>query len=241
MLERREIGKPMYAIGRYGHGGRPGYQQEWRHVPELAGGGELLDQGIHLIDLSRWFLGEFSEVTGFVGDYFWGARGAAGNTRVEDNAFLLLRSAEGSVASLQASWTQWKNMFSFEVYGEDGFLQIHGLGGSYGAEKLTLGRRPSQGGAPDTREVDLSTGKFIGLQDEVWALEWQAFVNEVLGSDNPENHASAVKPASALDAWEALRIVEAAYAASRDASVVALAGRSETHLDKASITVWPAL
>jgi predicted dehydrogenase len=240
LLERGEIGKPMYAIGRYGHGGRPGYEQEWRHVPELAGGGELLDQGVHLIDLSRCFFGEFSEVTGFVGDYFWGARGAGGNGGVEDNAFLLLRSAEGTVASLQASWTQWKNMFSFEVYGEDGFLHAHGLGGSYGQEKLLLGRRSSQGGAPDTSEIDLSAGSSSEPQDDVWALEWQAFVNEVLGRDNPEDHASTIKPASALDAWEALRIVEAAYGASKSASVIPLA-RPATPRGKALITVRPAI
>jgi predicted dehydrogenase len=231
-LAAGEIGKPMYLIGRYGHGGRPGYEQEWRHVPDLAGGGELLDQGIHLIDLSRWFLGEFAEVAGFSGNYFWGSRDAARNGGLEDNAFLLLRSAKGRVASLQASWTQWKNLFSFEVYGENGSLHVQGLGGSYGQEKLLVSRRRAQGGAPDTREIDIRAGRTPASQDDVWTLEWQAFVNEVSSRGNGESRASAAKPASAMDAWEALRIVEASYAASRTASAVPLQRLSNAQFDK---------
>ena len=237
LLRNGEIGRPMYLIGRYGHGGRPGYEQEWRHVPDLAGGGELLDQGVHLIDLSRWFLGEFSEVAGFVSNCFWGARDAAGKGDVEDNAFLLLRSAEGKVASLQASWTQWKNLFSLEVYGENGFLQVHGLGGSYGEEKLVLGHRRPQGGAPDTREINLRAGTSPDSQDEVWRIEWQAFVAEIQGRDNSGNHASGIKPASAIDAWEALRIVEAAYVASRTALAVSLPHVSTTEVGKTLVAV----
>ena len=108
--------------------------------------------------MSRWFLGEFEDITGFVGNYFWGLKDAGARSGVDDNAFLLLRSAEGCVASLQASWTQWKNLFSLDVYGEDGFLQVHGLGGSYGEEKLVLGRRRPQGGPPEVQEVDLQPG-----------------------------------------------------------------------------------
>jgi predicted dehydrogenase len=110
-----EIGRPMYVLGRYGHGGRPGYGQEWRAQRDLAGGGELLDPGVHLIDLSRWFLGEFVQVTGLVDTYFWRRDPPAEGDPLEDNAFLLLRSADGYVGSLQASWTQWKNHFGFEV------------------------------------------------------------------------------------------------------------------------------
>ncbi len=228
LLVEGEIGKPMYLIARYGHGGRPGYEQEWRHATDLAGGGELLDQGIHLIDLSRWFLGEFAEVTGFVGNYFWGLRDAAAGSGIEDNAFLQLRSAEGRVASLQASWTQWKNLFSLEVYGENGFLEVHGLGGSYGEEKLVIGHRRSQGGAPDLQRIDLHAGRTQESSGDVWGLEWHAFVSEVMDPGNAEQRPPGARSASAVDAWEALRIVEAAYAASRNASAVSLPGASTT-------------
>lgn len=232
LLRDGEIGKPMYLIARYGHGGRPGYEQEWRHEPDLAGGGELLDQGIHLIDLSRWFLGEFIEVAGFVGNYFWGLRDGMAGVGVEDNAFIELRSAQGRVASLQASWTQWKNLFSLEVYGEDGFLEVQGLGGSYGEEKLVVGHRRSEGGAPDLQVIDLHPGRAPGSQDDVWALEWQAFVNEVMDRHNSEPCPRGARPASAVDAWQALRVVDAAYAASRSASAISLAPASKTNSDE---------
>jgi predicted dehydrogenase len=112
-------------------------------------------------------------------------------------------------------------------------VQAQGLGGSYGAEKLMVGHRRAQGGAPDTQEIDLRAGTKEESQDDVWAIEWQAFVNEVLEQDNPENHNPAIKPASAIDAWEALRIVEAAYAASRTASAVPLVRPATQHSDKA--------
>ena len=95
--------------------------------------GEMLDQGVHLIDLSRWFAGDFVEVQGRVERYFW-------DWPVEDNGFAMLRTASGCVAWLQASCTEWKNLFSFEIYGRHAKLQVDGLGGSYGTERLTFYR-----------------------------------------------------------------------------------------------------
>ena len=92
------IGPISHVRGRYGHGGRPGYDREWRADPEIAGGGEMLDQGVHLIDLSRWFCGDFAEVAGHVGTYFW-------QMPVEDNGFALLRDgpADRSPGCTQAA------------------------------------------------------------------------------------------------------------------------------------------
>jgi predicted dehydrogenase len=137
------VGPLLYARARYGHGGRPGYDREWRADPAVAGGGELLDQGVHLIDLARWFLGDFTEVRGHVGTFFW-------KMPVEDNGFLCLRTAEGRVAWLHASCTEWKNLFSFELFGRDGKLQVDGLGGSYGVERLTHYRMLPPMGPPET-------------------------------------------------------------------------------------------
>ena len=103
------IGKIMYLRARYGHGGRPGYEKEWRAKLSVSGGGELIDQGSHLIDLSRLFLGEFNKVKGFINTYFW-------KMSVEDNAFLILKTYSNKIAFLHASWTEWKNMFSFEIF-----------------------------------------------------------------------------------------------------------------------------
>jgi predicted dehydrogenase len=102
LVDAGVIGEPMYVRGRYGHGGRPDYDLEWRGDPELAGGGELLDQGVHLIDLSRSFLGEFEQVFGSVNTYFWGSRQSSSNTSLEDNAFLSLRTEAGRIARFKS-------------------------------------------------------------------------------------------------------------------------------------------
>ena len=149
ILKARELwdtgacGPLLYIRGRYGHGGRLGMDKEWRGDPAISGGGQMLDQGVHLIDLSRWFAGEFVEVQGRIERYFWA-------WAVEDNGFACLRTAGGQVAWLHASCTEWKNLFSFEIVCRDAKLQIDGLGGSYGVERLTFYRMRPEMGPPET-------------------------------------------------------------------------------------------
>ena len=188
--ESGACGPLMFIRARYGHGGRLGMEREWRGDPTLSGGGEMLDQGVHLIDLSRWFAGEFVEIQGRVERYFW-------NWPVEDNGFALLRTAGGSVAWLQASCTEWKNLFSFEIYGRDGKLQIDGLGGSYGVERLTFYQMRPEMGPPDT-----STWEYPG-EDTSWAAEF-AHVVDCIRDGRPV-------VGGLEDAIAALRIVERLY------------------------------
>jgi predicted dehydrogenase len=108
-VDRGELQPLMLIRGRYGHGGRLGYEREWRADERISGGGETIDQGIHLIDLARWLLGDFEQVVGYAPTLFW-------DMAVEDNCFMMLRTASGACAFLHASWTEWKNMFSLEVY-----------------------------------------------------------------------------------------------------------------------------
>jgi predicted dehydrogenase len=191
------IGDVLFARCRYGHGGRPGYEREWRMDPGQSGGGELLDQGIHALDLFRWFLGDLRVVAGVTANWIWPAS-------VEDNVFALLRSPRGQIASLHASWTQWKNLFSFEVFGERGALVVEGLGGGYGAEALTIYRRSSSAGPPAEERL-----AFPG-PDRSWESEWDAFLTAVgTGSRAP------VGPEEGL---AALRLVEAVYAAASGAA-----------------------
>ncbi len=185
-----QIGRLVFIRCRYGHGGRAGYEQEWRVRPTESGGGELLDQGIHALDLFRWFLGELSEVTAMLGQTFW-------PVPVEDNAFCILRTPTRQLASLHASWTQWKNVFSFEVFGEQGYLLAEGLGGSYGPERLVLGRRPASFGVPAEQSCE-----FDG-EDVSWAREWEEFASAIREDRQPL--------ASGYDGWQALRLAEAAY------------------------------
>lgn len=222
MVETGVIGEPLYVCGRYGHGGRPGYEQEWRADPDLAGGGELLDQGVHLIDLSRWFLGEFEQVLAHVATFSWRTKQVNQGTRLEDNAFLLLRCASGRAAWLHASWTQWKNRFSFEIYGEDGSIEAKGLCGSYGPERLVVARRRREGGPPEMQETDLSAEIQQNESTNPWTHEWDAFVSSVLAGAEAGGGTHKVCSASGVDAWEALRTVEAAYLASLTGTAVSI-------------------
>ena len=184
------LGPLMFLRARYGHGGRIGYDKEWRARPELSGGGELIDQGAHLIDLARWFLGDFAEVEGYAHTYFW-------NMPVDDNAFLLLKTARKQVAFLHASCTEWKNTFSFELYGRDGKLHIDGLGCSYGVERLAYYKMLPEMGPPETTVWEYPAA------DNSWDVEMAEFLEDIrLGR----------KPAAGLqDAMAALDIVSKIY------------------------------
>jgi predicted dehydrogenase len=184
------LGELMFIRGRYGHGGRPGYETEWRADPKLSGGGELIDQGIHLIDLARSFLGDFPAVRGTIRTYFW-------NIPVEDNAFLLLETAGGQTAFLHAGWTEWKNLFSFEIMGRLGKLEIDGLGGSYGTERLVWHRMLPEMGPPETTIWEYPMG------DDSWCAEFSVFLEDIRMNRSPQPGLE--------DAQAALRIVESLY------------------------------
>jgi predicted dehydrogenase len=174
-----ELGPLFFVKASYGHGGRPGYEKEWRGDPELAGGGELLDQGVHLLDLSRWFLGQLGVVAAVTPRWHWEV------APLEDNAFVLLQASAGQVASLHTSWTMWKNRFSFEVLGRDGYARVDGLGGSYGAETLTVGRRLTAG-APPEETVTTFTEPALA-----WEADWRDLVSSIEDGRTPEVDASA--------------------------------------------------
>jgi predicted dehydrogenase len=190
IFETEALGELMFVRGHYGHGGRPGYEKEWRADPKLSGGGELIDQGVHLIDLARWFLGDFSEVMGFARTYFW-------PMPVEDNAFLLLKTPRQQTAFLHVSCTEWKNLFSFEIYGRQAKLLVQGLGGSYGVERLTYYKMLPQMGPPETM-----IWEYPG-DDNSWHLEIVEFLNDIQLNRTPA--------AGLADACAALEVVEKIY------------------------------
>lgn len=144
LLAAADHGPLMHIRAHYGHGGRPGYELEWRADRAVSGGGELLDQGVHLIDLVRHFAGDVDLVFAECRTDFW-------KMDVEDNIFLALRPRSGGFAWLHASWTEWKNSFSFEIARQRAKLRISGLGGSYGTERLTLFEMLPEMGPPVTR------------------------------------------------------------------------------------------
>lgn len=190
IVDSGELGDLMFVRGRYGHGGRIGYEKEWRADPKLSGGGELIDQGTHLIDLSRWFLGDISDVQGFACNYFW-------DMPVEDNGFMILKTSENKVAFLQASCTEWKNLFSLEIYGKLGKLDLSGLGGSYGLEKITLYKMLPEMGPPKTISWEYP------MVDNSWELEISDFFENIRLNKNPTT--------SLTDARAVLLTIESIY------------------------------
>jgi predicted dehydrogenase len=160
------IGEVMYLRGRYGHGGRLGYEKEWRFEKSISGGGELIDQGTHLLDLSIAFLGNLEVKFSQTKTYFW-------NTDLEDNAFVVLENEKGKIAFLQVSCTEWKNLFSLEIYGKLGKLEINGLGGSYGLEKLTYYRMLPELGPPRTETWEYPE------EDSSWSVEFMSFLEDI--------------------------------------------------------------
>jgi len=191
LLDDGALGNLMFLRARYGHGGRVGYDQEWRSRPELSGGGELIDQGPHLIDLSRWFLSqEFVEVQGFAHTYYW-------DMPVDDNGFMLLKTANHQTAFLHASCTEWKNLFSMEIYGRDGKLELSGLGGSYGVERLTWYKMLPEMGPPETTTWEYP------MADNSWAVELAEFYQDIF-VNRPVD-------AGLRDAYESLKVIQQIY------------------------------
>jgi predicted dehydrogenase len=186
----------MHVRGRYGHGGRIGYEQEWRAQPGRSGGGELVDQGMHLLDLTHWLAGPLPLHSALLRTQFW-------DMPVEDNAALLLGESgvqRGPWATLHVTWTEWKNLFSLEVYCRAAKLVVDGLVRSYGTQRLSIYRMSSELGPPDVEE------RSYGSEDVSWKHEWAHFA-EALATGAP----LLGDLEDALYAWE--RVAEA-YSAS---------------------------
>lgn len=190
LIDQNALGDLMFLRARYGHGGRVGYDKEWRAQPALSGGGELIDQGVHLIDLARWFLGDFTDIQGHAHTYYW-------DMPVDDNGFLILKTPQKQVAFLHASCTEWKNTFSFEIYGRCGKIDINGLGGSYGVERISFYKMSEKMGPPETFIWEYP------MADDSWEVELAEFVEDIKLKRQPS--------VGIHDARAALSIVEEIY------------------------------
>ena len=191
MVNQKTLGDIMYVRSRYGHGGRKNYEKEWRMNKSISGGGELIDQGSHIIDLSRIFLGEFIKIDSYLNNFFW-------DSKVEDNAFLTLKTKNNKIAFLHASCTEWKNKFSFEIFGKKGKLEIKGLGGSYGKEKLLFYKMSKNFGKPK-----LKIWNFPKNIDISWKSELSDFVKSIKFNTKVS--------CSLNDAYENMKIINKCY------------------------------
>lgn len=195
ILSTRGLGDLYFLRCRYGHGGRPGYEQNWCTDIEMSGGGVLLEQGIHMLDLTRYLLGEPVEVIASCARFFWAF------PAVEDNCFVQLRTFDSQIAEIHVSWTQWRNILSLELFGRDGYMHLTGRDGHYGQQQLTWGKRQENHGCPEEEIFHFPP------PDNSWDLEWQEFLHAVHTKQQPMGNIE--------DSLCALAIVQAAYDSSQ--------------------------
>ena len=171
IISKNLIGKILYIRAVYGHGGRKNYHKEWRFNKKFSGGGELIDKGSHLIDLSRLFLGSLTVKSSHLANYFW-------PTKLEDNCFITLKNTKNNYSFLHASSTEWKNRFIFEIFCKYGKIEILGLGKSYGNEKLTLYKMSKNMGIPNKKEFHFSKFSI----NNSWNMEISEFYDSIIKS-----------------------------------------------------------
>lgn len=191
LLRAGAIGTPFFLRCRYGHGGRPQYEEHWCTDADLSGGGVLQEQGIHIVDLVRVLLGEPVKVMSETQCYFWPFR------QTEDNCFCLFETAAGQLAQIHVSWTQWKNILEIEIFGRDGYLVLEGRDGHYGPQRLTFGKRQPTHGKPIEQLFTFEE------EESSWDREWQEFARMI--SNGSE------RKSTALQGLRTQELVEAAY------------------------------
>lgn len=199
IIDSGEMGKLLWLRGVYGKAGSIDYDKNWRNYREYSGGGILIDQGIHMLDLMRYFSGQnFIHINSFVTNSYW-------NIEAEDNAFAIMQSDEKVTAMLHSSATQWKHKFLLEMCFEEGYINLDGiLSGtrSYAPEKLVIGCR-------EFEDITFAMGKPKETTtwfeyDNSWKLEVDEFIDAILGK-------TTIKNGTSEDAIETLRLVERIY------------------------------
>ena len=198
LVETGQFGDIISIRGLYGKSGGKNFGSSWRNDKEVSGGGILLDQGIHMLDLFHYFLGSFDSVKAFLSNNYW-------EFDIEDNAVVILRTATGQLATLHSSATFWKHMFQLYITLEKGYLKVDGLlskTGSYGRETLVIGRRQFEDEAEATGNPSEEIIYFD--KDLSWKMEVDNIV-ECIMNNKP------VTESSSQDAWEVMSTIDRAY------------------------------
>jgi len=195
IIRSGELGDVINLRGVYGKSRIIPFSGGWRSKRELAGGGVLLDQGIHMVDLMRLFCGEFIEVKSFVSNNFW-------KHDVEDNAFAIMKDKHGRIAMLNSSATQWQHKFNLEISLTEGYIELHGIlsgSKSYGEERIVIGKRDEDS---DNGQMESRTTKF--LHDNSWKREIFEFADAILNDKKIDSGTSK-------DALETMKLVFSIY------------------------------
>lgn len=197
IVDSGKLGKIIWMRGRYGKSVTEDYFSQWRAKKELAGGGILIDQGIHMLDLFLYFGGSFDTVKAEISNQYW-------HLEIEDNVFVILKdSKSGITASLHSTMTQWRHLFSLEVFMERGYMVLNGLitsTMSYGEESLSIAKNRSA--APAATWKDEVKTRY--LTNNSWRREMQLFFNAI------ENNTS-IEIGNSYDALKIMRIIDDIY------------------------------
>jgi predicted dehydrogenase len=191
LIDEGALGEIFAARILMGHGGRPGMELEWKLSAQHAGGGALIDPGIHLIDLAGYLFGSPQVLSARVRKSFWHAD-------VEDRCALALNCA-GTDVSIDVNLVSWKNLFSIEVFGRDATVLISGRGGNYGTQTLEFVNRWFWDGDDRRQSVDL------GVDDQSFTLETTEFIEAARG------FSSSTALSISSDGVRAIQVVESAY------------------------------
>jgi 1,5-anhydro-D-fructose reductase (1,5-anhydro-D-mannitol-forming) len=197
LIDSGEYGNILWMRGRYGKSVDNNFFENWRAKRELAGGGILLDQGIHMLDLFLYLAEDFHEVQAMVSNLYW-------KLDVEDNVFAIFRNnRKGIVAQLHSTMTQWRHLFSLEVFLEKGYLVLNGLktsSGTYGDEVLSIAKNRTTAPAATWEDEERITYH----TDMSWRSEIEHFFNAVI-NDTP------IEVGNSTDALKLMKIIDKIY------------------------------
>lgn len=197
LIDSQSHGRLLWMRGRYGKSVDESFYQNWRSKKEFAGGGILMDQGIHMVDLFLMMAGDFHDVNAYVSNVYW-------KLDVEDNVFAILRNDEGVVASLHSTMTQWRHLFSLEMFLEKGYIVINGLltsSGTYGEEAVTIAKNRTT--APAAAWSDEEHIRFE--VNNSWKYEVQHFFQSIRDK-------TPIQTGNSQDALKLMRVIDKIYA-----------------------------
>jgi len=195
-IDSKEYGKILWIRGRYGKSVDKFFKNDWRSKRRFSGGGILMDQGIHMLDLFLMFLGELNEVKSFVSNVYW-------PYDIEDNVFAIFKNTKGQVASLHSTMTQWRYLFSLEIFLEHGYMVLNGIlssSGNYAPEILTISKKRSL--PPQAQSC--GEEKIVYKNDLSWEREIEEFFTAI-------RTGSKVCNGTPEDALKLMRVLDMIY------------------------------
>lgn len=199
IIDSGAMGKLLWLRGVYGKAGSIDYHKNWRNYRQISGGGILIDQGIHMLDLMMYFSGQqFTHIQSIITNAYW-------DIESEDNAFVNMQTNSGLIATMHSSATQWKHKFLLEMCFEEGFINLDGIlsnSRSYAPETMVVGRR-------EFEDITFAMGKpkenITWFEyDDSWKLELEDFIDAICNK-------TKVKQGTSQDAYNALKLVEDIY------------------------------